>query len=76
MPLLVLEPLRRFKWRIITIMTWGGMRGGLSIALALAMPDSAGKNTIISITYAVVIASILIQGLTSRPVIRRLFPDG
>ena len=74
-PLLVLEPLRRFKWRIITIMTWGGVRGGLSIALALAMPDSAGKNTIISITYAVVIASILIQGLTLRPVIRRLFPD-
>lgn len=74
-PLLILEPIRRFSWRIIAIMTWGGMRGGLSIALALTIPDSPGKGTIISITYAVVIASIMIQGLTLQPVIQRLFPD-
>ena len=45
-------------------MTWGGLRGGISIALALSLPDIAGRETIVSTTYAVVIFSILVQALT------------
>ena len=47
-------------------MTWGGLRGGVSIALALSLPSlgANAKQTILSITYAVVIFSILVQGLT------------
>jgi CPA1 family monovalent cation:H+ antiporter len=48
----------------IPILTWGGLRGGLSIAMALALPPSASRDTILVMTYAVVAFSILVQGLT------------
>ena len=55
------------------LMTWGGLRGGISIALALSIPNHS--STIISITYVVVLASILIQGSSFRFAVRKIFPE-
>ena len=63
-PLLLSPGPRRARLPAITIMTWGGLRGGISIALALSLPAIAGRETIVSTTYAVVIFSILVQALT------------
>jgi CPA1 family monovalent cation:H+ antiporter len=63
-PLLLAPRLRQARVPAITIMTWGGLRGGISIALALSLPAIAGREIIISTTYAVVIFSILVQALT------------
>ena len=63
-PLLATPRLRPLRIPAITIMTWGGLRGGISLALALSLPDFAGRETVISTTYAVVIFSILVQALT------------
>lgn len=57
----------------ISFLTWGGLRGGISVALALALPDLPYKNAILTATYAVVVFSILVQGLTMEAFARRLF---
>lgn len=54
------------------IMTWGGLRGGLSIAMALALPHLGAHNVIVAMTYAVVSFSILVQGLTFGRLLVRL----
>ena len=66
----VLSRQRPFRRGIIPILTWGGLRGGLSVAMALSIPDNAWRNTIIAITYGVVIFSIAIQGTTIKGVVR------
>jgi CPA1 family monovalent cation:H+ antiporter len=48
----------------LMVLVWGGLRGGLSIALALSVPDRLGRNWILAATYIVVVFSILIQGGT------------
>ena len=55
---------REFTARTVTILTWGGLRGGVSVALALSLPLSPSRDALITITYAVVVFSILVQGLT------------
>ena len=45
-------------------MTWGGLRGGISIALALSVPNDFNKDILVTITYVIVCFSILVQGLT------------
>lgn len=75
--LCVATPMTFFKRRqdyspyMIYILTWGGLRGGLAVALALALPAMAERQTILTMTYAVVIFSILVQGLTMRPLLRK-----
>jgi CPA1 family monovalent cation:H+ antiporter len=54
-----------------TIMTWGGLRGGISVALALSLPPGGARDAIVTVTYAVVVFSILVQGLTLNRVIAR-----
>ena len=56
----------------IKLLTWGGLRGGLSIAMALSLPESLARDVILVMTYAVVAWSILVQGLTFAPLLRRL----
>ncbi|QJW91536.1 sodium:proton antiporter [Spirosoma taeanense] len=58
------------------MLTWGGLRGGLSIAMALSIPNELPhKDLIVTITYAVVLFSVIGQGLTMERLIRRLYPN-
>ena len=63
-PIMLLSRVRRFTPGVVQIMTWGGLRGGISVALALSLPLSLEREIILALTYAVVIFSIIVQGLT------------
>ena len=69
---------RRFGFEFtphaVKIMTWGGLRGGISVALALALPPVPERQVVLVLTYIVVLFSILVQGLTVGPLIRRTLP--
>lgn len=54
------------------IMTWGGLRGGISIALALGLTEVMERDLILVITYVVVVFSILIQGMTVGKLVKKL----
>jgi CPA1 family monovalent cation:H+ antiporter len=53
-----------------TVLTWGGLRGGISVALALSLPVGPERETLLALTYCVVVFSILVQGLTIARVVR------
>lgn len=69
MQLLRLTAKRSYEPFATTIMIWGGLRGGLAIALALTLPASPAKTVILPMTYATVLFSILVQGLSIKPMI-------
>ena len=71
-PVLLLQRRQEFSNGIVPIMTWGGLKGGISVALALSLPDSEWKPMILAATYVVVIFSIIVQGLTIAPLAKRL----
>lgn len=58
----------------IAVLTWGGLRGGISIALALSLPEVAEKPVLLAATYAIVLFTIVVQGLTLAKVVRRTVP--
>ena len=56
----------------VRVLTWGGLRGGISVALALSLPESEIKTVILAATYAVVVFTIIVQGLTLAGLVKRV----
>ena len=73
LPLGLLRLRRSFGPHAAKIMTWGGLKGGISVALALSLPDGPERDVILSVTYIVVCFSIIVQGLSLGPLVRRLY---
>ncbi|MCD8081007.1 MAG: sodium:proton antiporter [Bacteroides sp.] len=75
-PTLVIPFGEKFSRYTFLLLVWGGLRGGVSIALALSIGDTAHRNYIVAVTYFVVVFSIVVQGLTIGKMARRFFPPG
>ena len=69
-PVVVLGRLFRLPQGALRVLTWGGLRGGISVALALSLPLGPSRDLVLALTYAVVVFSILVQGLTIGKVVR------
>ena len=66
----LMKSVHTYNPHVVKILTWGGLRGGISVALALSIPESENRDLIIVMTYIVVVFSILVQGLTMKPLIQ------
>ncbi len=71
-PIFMLSRWHKYRRDVIPIMTWGGLKGGISVALALSIPPNDYKPLILTMTYIVVLFSIIIQGLTIAPLAKKL----
>jgi CPA1 family monovalent cation:H+ antiporter len=72
-PVLFLKDKKLYNGKILLIMTWGGLRGGLAIALILSLPNVAYKELMVSVTYLIVLFSIIVQGLTTGKLVKKLY---
>jgi Na+:H+ antiporter len=73
LPVLAFRRWSRMAPNSIRVMTWCGLRGGIAVALALGLPEIAERDLFVFMTYAIVVFSILVQGLTVKPLLRRSF---
>lgn len=73
-PTSILKIRQDFHPHLVKILTWGGLRGGISVALALSLPNGPERDIIVAITYIIVVMSISIQGLTIGKLIKRTAP--
>ena len=73
-PVTLLRFRRTFTPHVVKIMTWSGLRGGISVALALSIPNHPVRDVLLVITYTIVVFSIVVQGLTVGTVIKRFAP--
>lgn len=72
-------PVHMRQWdrgRVLTILTWGGLRGGISVSLALGLPPGELRNLLLPVCYGVVVFTIIVQGLTMERVAMWLYPSG
>ena len=70
-PVRFLAPWFRLPRGAAQVLTWGGLRGGISVALALSIPAAGPRDTLLTLTYCVVVFSILVQGLSIGHVVKR-----
>lgn len=73
-PVSIFRHQREFSPHAIKIMTWGGLRGGISVALALSLPVGEERDLLLTVTYVVVVFSIVVQGLTIPRLLRWAIP--
>ena len=76
LPIQLLRRFREFSSHAVKILTWSGLRGGISVALALSLPAGETRDLLLAVTYVVVTFSIVVQGLTVGLVARRLRRKG
>jgi len=66
----IMRQFRDFSPHVVKILTWGGLRGGISVALALSLPDSETRDLLVVCTYVAVLFSVLVQGVTLPSLLR------
>lgn len=72
LPITLISKKQSVAPNLVKILVWGGLRGGISVALALSLPESESRDLILFVTYIVVVFSIIVQGLTIGPFIKKL----
>lgn len=72
LPISLLKFRHQFTPGVVKVLTWGGLRGGISVALALSLPAGAEREIILTITYLVVIFSIAVQGLSIGKLVQKV----
>ncbi|MBA73241.1 MAG: sodium:proton antiporter [Verrucomicrobiales bacterium] len=75
LPVFLLKKRRSFSKGVIRALTWGGLRGGISLALALSIPKGPERDLLLTATYVVVIFSIAVQGMTLKFVLPKSEPS-
>jgi CPA1 family monovalent cation:H+ antiporter len=71
-PILLLSRRDKFTQGAVPVLVWGGLRGGISVALAFSLPENEIKPLILAVTYSVVVFSIVVQGLTVKAVVAKM----
>ena len=69
-PFVIMRRFMKLSPHAIKVLTWGGIRGGISVALALALPESPERQLVLTMTYVIVLFSIMVQGLTLGRLVR------